>query len=62
MAAGEHHRFQGAACSSGDSDSLACPAGAFAGAYLGAGAWPREWAERIGYRDELMALGTLRDA
>ena len=30
-----------AACASGDSDSIACLAGAFAGAYLGADAWPR---------------------
>ncbi|MFE0042843.1 ADP-ribosylglycohydrolase family protein [Streptomyces albireticuli] len=50
-----------AACSSGDSDSLACLAGAFSGAHLGAGAWPREWAERIEYRDELVALGALWD-
>lgn len=27
------------------------------GAYLGARAWPRDWAERIDYRDELLALG-----
>lgn len=30
-----------AACTSGDSDSIACLTGAFAGARLGAGAWPR---------------------
>jgi ADP-ribosylglycohydrolase len=51
-----------AACSSGDSDSLACLAGAFAGAHLGADAWPAEWADRIEYRDDLVALGTLWDA
>ncbi|MFC7306981.1 ADP-ribosylglycohydrolase family protein [Streptomyces monticola] len=51
-----------AACSSGDSDSIACLAGAFAGAHLGAGAWPKEWAERIEYRDELLALGQAWDA
>ncbi|MFR9799958.1 ADP-ribosylglycohydrolase family protein [Streptomyces sp. MS06] len=51
-----------AACSSGDSDSLACLAGAFAGARLGAEAWPAAWAGRIEYRDELLALGTLWDA
>ncbi|MFD0167450.1 ADP-ribosylglycohydrolase family protein [Streptomyces decoyicus] len=46
-----------AACTSGDSDSIACLTGAFAGARLGAGAWPEEWAARIEYRDELLALG-----
>lgn len=51
-----------AACSSGDSDSLACLAGAFAGAALGAGAWPQEWAARIEYRAELLALGAAWDA
>ncbi|MFD7810511.1 ADP-ribosylglycohydrolase family protein [Streptomyces cellulosae] len=51
-----------AACTSGDSDSIACLAGAFAGAYLGADAWPAEWASRIEYRDELVTLGTLWDA
>ncbi|MBJ6646901.1 ADP-ribosylglycohydrolase family protein [Streptomyces griseoincarnatus] len=50
-----------AACTSGDSDSIACLAGAFAGAYLGADAWPADWADRIEYRDELFALGTLWD-
>ncbi len=51
-----------AACSSGDSDSLACLAGAFAGAHHGADAWPAEWAERIEYRGDLLALGALWDA
>ncbi|MFJ6938465.1 ADP-ribosylglycohydrolase family protein [Streptomyces sp. NPDC101132] len=51
-----------AACTSGDSDSIACLAGAFAGAHLGAAAWPRAWAERIEYRGELLALGALWDA
>ncbi|TXS29026.1 ADP-ribosylglycohydrolase family protein, partial [Streptomyces sp. ms191] len=32
-----------AACTKGDSDSIACLTGAFAGAHLGAGAWPKEW-------------------
>ncbi|MFB7944578.1 ADP-ribosylglycohydrolase family protein [Kitasatospora phosalacinea] len=50
-----------AAVSSGDSDSLACLAGAFAGARHGADAWPREWADRIEYRRELLAFGTLWD-
>ncbi|MGP3987330.1 ADP-ribosylglycohydrolase family protein [Streptomyces sp. 3N207] len=51
-----------AACTSGDSDSIACLTGAFAGAHLGADAWPSAWAERIEYRDELLALGHLWDA
>ncbi|MFJ8587216.1 ADP-ribosylglycohydrolase family protein [Streptomyces sp. NPDC093595] len=51
-----------AACTSGDSDSIACLAGAFAGAHLGAGAWPKEWAERVEYRSELLTLGALWDA
>jgi ADP-ribosylglycohydrolase len=51
-----------AACTAGDSDSLACLTGAFAGAWLGADAWPADWAERIEYRGDLSALGTLWDA
>ncbi|MFF8999415.1 ADP-ribosylglycohydrolase family protein [Streptomyces achromogenes] len=51
-----------AACTAGDSDSIACLTGAFAGAWLGAGAWPADWAERIEYRGDLLALGTLWDA
>ncbi|MFE3633751.1 ADP-ribosylglycohydrolase family protein [Streptomyces cellostaticus] len=51
-----------AACSSGDSDSIACLTGAFAGAWLGADAWPADWAGRIEYRGDLLALGALWDA
>ncbi|KUN92884.1 ADP-ribosylglycohydrolase family protein [Streptomyces caeruleatus] len=51
-----------AACTSGDSDSIACLAGAFAGAHLGAEAWPTEWADRIEYRGDLLTLGALWDA
>ncbi|MFE2045364.1 ADP-ribosylglycohydrolase family protein [Streptomyces sp. NPDC059477] len=51
-----------AACTSGDSDSIAALTGAFAGAYLGAEAWPRPWADRIEYRGELVTLGALWDA
>ncbi|WP_430382383.1 ADP-ribosylglycohydrolase family protein [Streptomyces sp. P10-4] len=51
-----------AACTAGDSDSIACLSGAFAGAWLGADAWPADWAERIEYRGDLLALGTLWDA
>lgn len=51
-----------AACTKGDSDSIACLAGAFAGAHLGAGAWPKEWSERIEYRSDLLSLGALWDS
>lgn len=51
-----------AACTQGDSDSVACLAGAFAGAHLGAGAWPTDWADRIEYHSDLMSLGALWDA
>jgi ADP-ribosylglycohydrolase len=50
-----------AAYSSGDSDSIAALAGAFAGAYHGVGAWPEEWVRDIEYRDRLLALGTAWD-
>ncbi|MEU1127182.1 ADP-ribosylglycohydrolase family protein [Streptomyces sp. NPDC005899] len=50
-----------AACTRGDSDSLACLTGALAGAHLGAGAWPKEWSERIEYRSDLLSLGALWD-
>ena len=48
--------LQRAAVTSGDSDSIACLAGAFAGAHLGGEAWPAEWPERIEYRARLDAL------
>ncbi|MFJ7150099.1 ADP-ribosylglycohydrolase family protein [Streptomyces sp. NPDC100445] len=51
-----------AACTAGDSDSIACLTGAFAGARLGADAWPARWTDRIEHRDELTALGALWDA
>ncbi|MCB5180527.1 ADP-ribosylglycohydrolase family protein [Streptomyces antimicrobicus] len=50
-----------AACTAGDSDSIACLTGAFAGAHLGADVWPRDWEGRIEYRDELLAFGALWD-
>jgi ADP-ribosylglycohydrolase len=50
-----------AAYSSGDSDSIAALAGAFAGARHGAGAWPAEWVRDIEYRDRLLALGAAWD-
>jgi ADP-ribosylglycohydrolase len=45
-----------AAVSSGDSDSIACIAGAFAGAAHGLEAWPADWLPRIEYCDRLQAL------
>ncbi|MEU8586408.1 ADP-ribosylglycohydrolase family protein [Streptomyces sp. NPDC048664] len=50
-----------AACTAGDSDSIACLTGAFAGAHLGVDAWPRAWADRIEYAGELQTLGALWD-
>lgn len=50
-----------AAVSSGDSDSIACLTGAFAGAYHGLAAWPSEWLEQIEYRDQLNRLGSCWD-
>ncbi|MYY84123.1 MULTISPECIES: ADP-ribosylglycohydrolase family protein [unclassified Streptomyces] len=51
-----------AACTSGDSDSIACLTGAFAGAHLGADAWPTEWTGRIEHGAELREFGALWDA
>lgn len=45
-----------AAVTSGDSDSIACLTGSFAGAYLGVECWPQEWARRIEYRERLARL------
>ncbi|MDX3096964.1 ADP-ribosylglycohydrolase family protein [Streptomyces sp. ME19-03-3] len=50
-----------AACSSGDSDSIACLTGAFAGAHHGLAAWPEAWLERLEHRAELLAFGALWD-
>ncbi len=50
-----------AAVSSGDSDSIACLTGAFAGAHLGLSVWPSEWTGRIEYRERLAALGSAWD-
>ncbi len=50
-----------AAVTSGDSDSIACLTGAFAGAYQGISAWPAEWIERIEYRNRLQTLGDAWD-
>ncbi|MBW2126919.1 MAG: ADP-ribosylglycohydrolase family protein [Deltaproteobacteria bacterium] len=46
-----------AANTNGDSDSIACIAGAISGAYLGFEAIPRGWVERIENKDYLIDLG-----
>ncbi|AXX31395.1 ADP-ribosylation/Crystallin J1 [Actinosynnema pretiosum subsp. pretiosum] len=45
-----------AARTSGDSDSIAALAGAFAGAAHGMSGWPQDWVDRIEYADQLAAL------
>lgn len=45
-----------ASVTAGDSDSIACLTGAFAGAHLGLAAWPADWLARIEYRDRLAAV------
>lgn len=40
----------------GDSDSIACIAGAFVGAYKGIEALPEDWVARVEYQDELNEL------
>ena len=45
-----------ASVTAGDSDSIACLTGAFAGAHLGLAAWPANWLARIEYRDRLAAV------
>jgi ADP-ribosylglycohydrolase len=51
-----------AAATSGDSDSIAALAGAFAGARLGLEAFPADWPDRIEYRDRLARAGAAWDA
>ena len=50
-----------AATTAGDSDSIACLAGALLGAAHGMAAWPDGWAERIEYADQLRTLGRAWD-
>lgn len=50
-----------AVVSSGNSDSIACLTGAFAGAYHGLASWPAEWITRIEYREQLARLGNAWD-
>ncbi|MET0422991.1 MAG: ADP-ribosylglycohydrolase family protein [Actinoplanes sp.] len=49
------------AASSGDSDSIACLAGAFAGAALGLAAWPAGWTDQIEYSARLTRLAEAWD-
>ncbi|MEV6637659.1 ADP-ribosylglycohydrolase family protein [Actinoplanes sp. NPDC051470] len=49
------------AATAGDSDSIACLAGAFLGAAQGMAAWPAAWATRIEYADQLTTLGAAWD-
>ncbi|WP_312877855.1 ADP-ribosylglycohydrolase family protein [Lentzea indica] len=51
-----------AARTSGDSDSVAALAGAFAGAAHGLAAWPADWIARIEYADQLAALSSTATA
>ncbi|WUS96261.1 ADP-ribosylglycohydrolase family protein [Streptomyces sp. NBC_00708] len=51
-----------AACTRGDSDSIASLTGALSGAHLGASAWPAAWSDRIEYRSDLLSLAALWDA
>lgn len=50
-----------AAATSGDSDSIACLAGAVLGAAHGMDAWPASWRHRIEYAAQLTFLGHLWD-
>ncbi|MFG3429663.1 ADP-ribosylglycohydrolase family protein [Streptomyces californicus] len=50
-----------AACSSGDSDSIACLTGAFAGAFHGADVWPVHFTDRVEHRHALAAHGARWD-
>jgi ADP-ribosylglycohydrolase len=43
-----------AAVTRGDSDSIACLTGAFAGVYHGIEVWPEEWLSRIEYKDRIV--------
>jgi len=51
-----------AAVTSGDSDSITCIAGAFAGARHGIEAWPHEWVEQVEYHDRLARLAAAWDS
>lgn len=48
-----------AVVTSGDSDSIACLTGAFSGAYCGIKAIPKEWVQRVEYKEELEQIADL---
>lgn len=48
--------IQRAAFTSGDSDSIACLTGSFAGAYHGIDRWSYDWTSRIEYREKINTL------
>ncbi|MFH8832248.1 ADP-ribosylglycohydrolase family protein [Streptomyces lincolnensis] len=50
------------AWSSGDSDSIAALAGAFAGAWQGGRAWPADWVRAIEYHDRVRPLAAPWDS
>jgi ADP-ribosylglycohydrolase len=50
-----------AAATSGDSDSIACLTGAFAGAAHGLEIWPPDWIARIEYAERLKRFGRMWD-
>jgi len=54
--------IQRAVYSSGDSDSIGCIAGAFAGAYHGIDGWESVWLNRIEYRDDIRQLADTLDS
>lgn len=48
--------IQRAVITSGDSDSIACLTGAFSGVYCGINKIPKDWVNRIEYKDELETI------
>ena len=50
--------MQRAAVTSGDSDSIACIAGAFVATHVGLSALPQDWVVRIEYHDQLNEIAT----
>lgn len=50
--------IQRGAVTRGDSDSIACLAGALAGAYHGESAWPRAWYAQVEYHEQLEEISS----
>jgi ADP-ribosylglycohydrolase len=48
-----------AALTSGDSDSIACIAGAFAGAYNGLSGWPEDWVQRVEHSARILEVSKM---